>query len=31
VVVDENGTAQYVEGTDNLKNVYDDKKIPWPY
>jgi RHS repeat-associated protein len=31
VVVDENGTAQYVEGTDNLKQVYDDKKIPWPY
>ena len=32
VVVDENGDAQIIEGTDNLQQYYDDNNIePWPY
>ncbi len=31
LVVDENGNAQLIEGTDNLEQFYGEKGIEWPY
>ena len=31
LVVEPNGTAKQVDGTDNLKQYYDDNNMEWPY
>ncbi|MBD3299263.1 MAG: hypothetical protein GF341_11445, partial [candidate division Zixibacteria bacterium] len=31
LVVDENGNAKMIDGTDNLKQEYKDRGIKWPY